>query len=291
MSKPKRLLITGAGGQLGKILAQKATASYQVSGTYNQHEIQMNHINFIQTDLTQRNMVDILLKMTRPDAIIHLAAAASPDYCQEHSKRSRKINVEASALLAQKAAERSIPFFFTSTDLVFNGRMANSNEQTKPEPICIYGEQKLEAEQAIMARNPHATIFRLANLIGPFGFFQKMLQNLSVGKELCLFTDEIRSFISAEDAADFILDSLEAERQGLWHLGGTEALSRFRLGKIICETLALDANCLIPMKQYLAMGEFSAPRPRDVSLDCSRLLETGFRPRTIEQFLRDTYQK
>ena len=97
----------------------------------------------------------------RPSAIIHLAAASNPNWCELHPVESQVINTEAPVYLAAYCRDAGIPFIFTSTDLVFDGQQAPYVESWAPAPICTYGRQKAQAEQALLLAYPEAVIARL----------------------------------------------------------------------------------------------------------------------------------
>ena len=117
-----RLLITGGSGFLGWNLCQLAKDRYEVWSTYDQHEVEIPGVEMIQCDLTNPAAVRSLFNSGKFSGVIHAAAAAKVDYCQTHTRRSWRINVETPGVIAGIAAESRLPMVFTSTDLVFNGR-------------------------------------------------------------------------------------------------------------------------------------------------------------------------
>jgi dTDP-4-dehydrorhamnose reductase len=167
MSQPK-LLITGISGFLGwhiqAILQRKSYANlhknYQIYGTYYNHKPPLNHIKLIHINLTNYQDVKNLFFTIKPDAVIHTAAASQPNYCQLNPDISYQINVTATVNIAQLCAENQIPLIFTSTDLVFDGKNAPYTETSLVNPVNIYGEQKLLAEQKILDIYPQIAIAR-----------------------------------------------------------------------------------------------------------------------------------
>ena len=146
------------------------------------------------------------LQKIRPDALIHAAAASSPNFCQLNPAASRAINVEATINLASLcAADLRIPFAFISSDLVFDGLKPPYSENDPVCPVCIYGEQKAEAERAVLERYPRALVCRTALMFGDAGqgaasFIQPLISDMKNGRRINLFVDEYRTPVSAMNA-------------------------------------------------------------------------------------------
>src|SRR5262245_4846748 len=107
--------ITGAGGLIGSYLVRTApqyAPQWQAIG-----------LDRGKLDLLDFSAVRAAFRAQRPQAIIHCAAISKSPVCQANPELARKINVEATARLAELAAE--LPFVFFSTDLVFDGKQGN----------------------------------------------------------------------------------------------------------------------------------------------------------------------
>jgi dTDP-4-dehydrorhamnose reductase len=179
------------------------------------------------------------------------------------------LNVEVTATLAELAAE--IPFAFFSSDLVFDGRLGNYDESARPNPLSIYAETKLEAEQLVLA-NPKHTVVRTSlnggvSPTGDRGFNEQMRQAWQAGETLKLFTDEFRCPIAAEVTACAVWELLLRNEPGLYHLAGSERLSRWQLGQLI----AARWPGLNPKVEPTSLKTYTgAPRPADCSLNCAK---------------------
>lgn len=88
----------------------------------------------------------------RPQVIIHCAADRQPDSCTQNPEGARRLNVQATATLASYAAAHSIFLVYISTDYVFPGQpgQAPFKSTDKPQPTNIYGQTKLDGEQAVL---------------------------------------------------------------------------------------------------------------------------------------------
>jgi dTDP-4-dehydrorhamnose reductase len=300
-----RLLITGASGFLGWQLAQAAGEAWQVFGTYHQvkRAIVQERFGFMQAgriDLTDFSDMREMMRIIRPDAVIHTAALSQPNACQERPDLSFRINVDAARNLAGLCADREIPFVFTSTDLVFDGTAAPYAEDAPVKPVSIYGEHKAQAEVEILDRHPSAAICRMPLMFGPASpthtnFLQWMEETLAQGGTLSLFHDEYRTPVSSRVAAQGLLMVArshlpEAEEEGVspirgrLHLGGRERISRYGFGLLVQESRGLGQGRIQPVSAQSV--EMAAPRPPDVSLDSRKAYELGYNPPKLAEQLQ-----
>ncbi|MBD2664697.1 dTDP-4-dehydrorhamnose reductase [Richelia sinica FACHB-800] len=284
----QKLLITGASGFLGWHICQLAQSNWDVYGTYYSHPLDIPGVKMVKVDLTNYQDTKNLIQAIHPSSIIHAAAQSQPNYCQLNPQLSRSINVTATCHLADICADQSIPFAFTSTDLVFDGLNPPYRHTDPVSPVNIYGEQKVEAEQEILARYPQATICRMPLMFGnntpiAHSFIQPFIHTLKAGQVLNLFSDEIRTPVNGITAAQGILLAL-AKVQGIIHLGGRERISRYEFGKLLVEIFQLPGEQLKSCLQQDV--KMAAPRPKDVSLDSSPAFELGYQPLSLREQLK-----
>jgi dTDP-4-dehydrorhamnose reductase len=283
----KKLLITGASGFLGWHLCQLARQTWQVYGTYHQHSVEILGITLLPVDLTDFQALKQLFQQIQPDAVIHTAAASSPNFCQTHPELSHLINVSASCNLAGLSANAQIPCVFTSSEMVFDGRNPPYRESDPVCPVNLYGEQKVAAEVGMLERHPQTAICRMPLMFGaaPFAqsFIQPFIEKLRSGQELNLFIDEFRTPISGTAAAQGLLLALE-KVHGYIHLGGKERLSRYEFGCLMVKVLELSTAKISACRQ--ADVKMAAPRPADLSMDSSLAFSLGFNPASVEAELQ-----
>ena len=275
----QKLLITGASGFLGWNLCQVAGTEWEVHGIYDRHPLSIPDVRLERVDLTNAKLVTAAIDRIAPDAIIHAAAASSPNFCQEQPIPSAQINVTATQILAQICAGAKIPLVFTSTDLVFDGTQAPYLETDPVSPLNIYGEQKVAAEQAILAAYPQATICRMPLMFGmappaATSFIQPLLTSMRAARSLQLFVDEFRTPVSATTAAQGLLLALRHHSE-IIHLGGSERISRYDFGCLLAEVFHLDSALLSPI--YQRDLQMTAPRAADVSLDSHKAISLGYK--------------
>jgi len=288
-SMRNKLLVTGSSGFLGWNVCRYAAQRYDVYGVCFQHECTLRNVTAIHCDLTDASAVETLFSQIQPDAVIHTAAAADPNYCQQHEEETKKINIEAPIAIARHCARRAIPYVFTSSDLVFDGTAPPYSEEAAVSPVSTYGKQKVAAEQGIVTAHPKAVICRMPLMYGDApssarSFIHPIIAALNNGNELFLFTDEYRTPLSAEDAASGLLLACESEGEvPILHLGGLERLSRYDIGSLIADILNTQTNITGCKQKEVPM---TAPRPADVSLDSTKAFSLGFSPGTMRENLK-----
>ncbi|MGD2183530.1 SDR family oxidoreductase [Lusitaniella coriacea] len=283
----KKLLITGASGFLGWNLCHIARKEWDICGTTFSHALDIPGVTTRSLDLRDFEALKQLFAEVKPDAVVHAAACSKPNYCQNHPNEAYGMNVTVTRNIAGLCADAEIPCVFTSTDLIFDGLNAPYKETHSPNPICIYGEQKVIAEESARSRYPKIAICRMPVMFGlpspaSPSFLQGFIRTLREGKEIALFTDEYRSSVSASTAAKGLLLALE-KAKGTIHLGGKERLSRYDFGRLMAEVLELPSTGIKACLQKDV--KMSAPRPSDVSLDSSKAFDLGYNPPLIREEL------
>jgi len=284
----KKLLVTGASGFLGWNLCKYARDFYEVKGLYHRNQVSIKNVTMLQSDLTDITSLRSMFDLITPDAVIHTAAASDPNYCQQHKNETELLNIEVSFLLAQFCRERTIPFVFTSTDLVFDGTRAPYDEQSPVCPVNIYGKQKAVAEKRITEIYAGAVICRMPLMFGDTPpnckrFLQLWIEQIKAGKKLNLFTDEFRTPVSALDASKGLLMACE-NLHGIIHLGGHERISRYDFGRLLVQQLNFSDDTITGCRQCDV--PMAAPRPKDVSLDSSKAFAMGYNPGNIYSELK-----
>src|ERR1051325_905671 len=187
----RKAWITGAGGLIGNYLLQTATAFAP--------DWEVNGLTRARLDLLDFDSVRRFFDHDKPQLVLHCAALTKTPACQENPDLARKLNVDATRLLAELATD--IPFVFFSTDLVFDGRKRNYAETDPVNPLNVYAETKVAAEKAVL-QNPRHTVIRTSLNLGRSptadrSFNEERRRASESGKTLRLFTDGFRCPIPA----------------------------------------------------------------------------------------------
>jgi dTDP-4-dehydrorhamnose reductase len=252
-----RAIITGAAGLIGQYLVKTAprwAPDWDVQG-----------LSRADLDLTDRANVERTWQSIKPNAVIHCAALSRTKDCEQDSERARCINVEATAHLAQLSQD--IPFIFLSSGEVFDGKTSWYVETDEPNPINVYGHTKLEAEQAVL-ENPGHSVVRIVltagtSETGDRSFVEDMCRTAKAGKDVTLYADEFRCPVPAAVIARVIWELVDRKQPGLYHLGGSERLSRWEIGETL---LPWCPELKGHLMKGSARNHVGSPRPADLSL-------------------------
>jgi len=244
------ILITGASGLLGLNTAFEAAKDHLVFGQVNSHRLNTSAFTVIQTDLLAPGAIQRLLEETQPDWVIHCAALANVDLCENDPQQARQLNSEVPRELAEHVARGGARLIHVSTDAVFDGVRGNYTEQDPPNPLGVYARSNLAGEQAVAEANPQAIIARV-NLFGWSIFARRSLaefffNNLSAAKPCMGFTDVFFCPMLANDLGLVFLKMLDAGLNGLYHAVGSQCLSKYEFGVQLARRFGFDERLVIP---------------------------------------------
>lgn len=254
--------VTGAGGLIGSYLVRTAPAGPQ--------PFRVRALTRQDLDLCDFHAVERSFRQERPSHVLHCAALSRSPACEANPALARQVNAAATAHLAELCGGSGLVLL--STDLVFDGKRGNYPETAPVNPLNIYGETKVEAEQTTLRGGGNLVIRTSLNAgVSPTadrGFNEEIRRAWRAGRELCLFTDEFRSPIGAEVTARAIWALVLRGATGLYHVAGTERLSRWQLG----ERLAARWPELNPRLRPGSLRDYrGAPRASDTTLQCAKV--------------------
>lgn len=270
------ILVTGASGQLGLYLIDRLLRCGMKPVAWSGSKAGAYHgVPFHQINLNQPEQIQEALNQQKPEVIIHAGAMSGADDVRRNPELGRKINTEATRVIADWASNCRARLIFTSTDLVFNGTKSFWKETDQPDPLLAYGRTKHDAEPYV-TELANGLVARISLLYGPTltgrpSFYTSTLDALRQGQRRGLFTDEWRTPLTYEYAANVLsrLATDLSDVNGILHVGGPERLTRFQLIQRAAVEQGIDPSlidavqaCLTPMPEK---------RPLDVSLDTSRL--------------------
>lgn len=242
-----KVLITGAGGQLGRAL-QTVLTGHEV--------IALAHA---QLDVTRFEDTRRGLAAHRPDIVINAAAYIDVDGAESDHAGAYRLNAVAPRNLSVASYELGVPLVHVSTDYVFDGlgdRPYHEFDQTNP--LSIYGKSKLAGEQTAVAHNPRHYIVRTSWLYHTEGKnFPKAMLAQSQRAEVRVVCDQYGSPTYAPHLAEAIARLMETGAYGTYHLAGNGAASRFEMTRKLYQFLGIETVAL-----PAATADFPRPAPR-----------------------------
>jgi len=257
-----RVMVTGAAGLIGQYLVKTAcrwAPGWHVEG-----------LTRADLDLTDDTATAAVFRRLAPDLVVHCAAMSRTMDCEQDPERARRVNVEATARLA-RLSDR-IPFIFLSSGEVFDGGSSWYRETDEPNPINTYGWTKLQAERVVL-RHPRHTVVRIVltagmSKEGDRSFVEGMCREAKAGRNVTLYTEEFRCPLPAGVIARALGEVAQCDRPGLYHLGGSERLSRWEIGRAL---LPWYPELTGRLDKGSARDHHGAPRPPDLSLNCDKV--------------------
>ena len=228
-----KILLTGAEGFVGsEIISQlKNIGVHEIAGFIHHTDSSGLQYKRYIGDITDKAFVQQSIKDFRPQTIIHCAALSHADHCEESPAECRKINVEATVTLAAAAKQAGGFFIFLSTSFVFDGKAGPYRETDKTNPINVYGQSKLEAEEILRDMlNEKLAIIRTVMVYGKkpvngrHNILTRSIENLKNGVAIRIVNDQQRSPTYVKDLAKFVAEIAIDQRPGIFHISGTELM-------------------------------------------------------------------
>ncbi len=245
-----RILVTGSSGLLGINLAMEAAKTHEVFGVVNANPLQDPPFHCITAELLGEDTFAEIFDKVQPDYVIHCAALANLDECESDPAFAELLNSELPGEIARVTSGRA-KLIHISTDAVFDGSQADYTEDDEPNPLSVYGKTKLAGEWAVMEANSDAIIARINlfgwSLKGNRSLAEWFFYNMQAGKAVKGFMDVMFRPMLANDLAGVLLEMLANDLSGLYHVVGSECISKFDFGLHIAKKFHFEENLISPL--------------------------------------------
>lgn len=227
----KKILVTGAHGQLGSCLRREFDREPQLEVVYTDSDT---------LNITDREAVERFLGDHRFDIVINCAAYTAVDKAETDEILCSAINTVAVGNLGEAAVRTGAKVIHISTDYVFSGQGFRPYEENdEPYPQGIYGRTKLEGEGLLTSFCQNAVIIRTAWLYSEFGknFVKTMLALAETKPEISVVADQIGSPTYAGDLAKAIIHIIKGKEwhPGIYHYTNEGVASWYDFAKAIFE--------------------------------------------------------
>jgi dTDP-4-dehydrorhamnose reductase len=273
----KKILQIGTKGQVGWELLRTCSPLGELIG-----------LDYPTVDLSDSAGLRELIRNTKPDIIINAAAYTNVDKAELEPELARAINAIGPGVLAEEAKKINAVLVHYSTDYVFDGTKGSPYIETDiTNPLNIYGQTKLEGEQAIQSVGGAYLILRTSWVYSmrQGGFVSKVLQWARQQEVLRVVDDQIsgptwaRMLAEAtalvlakgrDDQAGYI-----SEKAGLYHLAGSGACSRYEWAQAILELDPKKSEQKVRQLLPAKSSQFPTPaeRPLVSVLDCRKFAQ------------------
>lgn len=260
-----KVLITGAGGQLGQCFSQQAKKYPEIDFTFTTSQ---------ELDLSQFGVVGVYMRQNKFDYCINCAAYTNVELAEKEQEMAYLVNAESVRNLAEDCAESDTILIHFSTDYVFDGGKSSPYLETDPtEPLNVYGASKLLGEKYIQDETDKFLIFRTSWLYSDIGknFFNTVRTKAEAGETLNITTSQSGSPTNAYDLAEFILKivSKKTEAFGIYHFSNLGEATWYDFTKEILHLMDSKA-VLNESNDFQTLAE----RPKYSVLSKKKVLDT-----------------
>ena len=287
----KRVLITGGNGLLGRSIISCNENRFELLVTGKRKFLSNGNDNrYSPLDILDSNQCDKVFSKFKPDYVIHAAAMTHVDKCEEDPDTCNSVNVDGTNNILKACQKYGSHLIFISTDFIFDGNHGSYSENSKPNPISIYGMSKWNAEKLIRASTIDSSIVRTSLVMG---YFENLMtsnlilwarEKLSKGKKISIVNDQIRTPTWSMDLAEGCFLLIRNRAAGSYNISGSQ---KFRISELIMR-VAEHGNYnskLIKEVKTKELGQI-APRPLISDLDISKARRNiGFNPHSFKDVL------
>lgn len=261
----KKILITGANGQLGRAVQKE----YANDADFILTDM-IDDPNLIKLDISDIDSVMKIMRTEKPDVIINCAAMTNVDGCETARDTAFKANAIGPRNLAIASREMSAKLVHVSTDYVFAGDGNRAyTEFDEPAPVSAYGRSKLAGERFVQEFGDRYFILRTAWLYGDGKNFIKTMLKLSETRdEVSVVCDQKGAPTSAVELARMIKFLEPSDNYGLYHATCEGETNWADFTEVIFSKMARSTKVNhITSEEYAKLNPAAANRPKNSVLD------------------------
>ncbi len=255
-----RVLVTGAGGQLGRdVVLSCESAGDDVTA-----------VTHAELDVCSRDAVLGAITALRPQTVINCAAWTAVDACESDTDRAWLSNALSVRWLAEACRNAGAHLTTISTDYVFDGTKATPYaEWDQPNPRSSYGRSKLGGESEASAAGIGAAVVRTSWVCGQFGnnMVKTVMRFANERPELSFVDDQIGHPTFCADLAPVLRRIAVDRRSGIHHLTNQGVASWYEFVQEIVEAMGKSREMVLPIKTADLQPPRPAPRPANSVLD------------------------
>lgn len=268
-AKKQKVLVTGAGGQLGQEFVRLDVPGIQFVGVDRQ-----------VMDITDSVQCVQVMERIVPDTVIHCAAYTAVDRVETDEERAWQINAVGTENVARAAEAIGAKLCYISTDYVFDGNETQPYlENASTAPQTVYGRTKLAGEKLAQELCSQVFIVRTSWLYGYYGnnFVNTMLRLGQHHQELKVVNDQTGSPTYTLDIVKFIAELVQTHQYGVYHASNSGSCTWYDFARAIFEEAGLNNKITVIPCQTKEFPR-PAPRPAYSVLAHDALLRAGFEP-------------
>ena len=266
-----RVLVTGAGGQLGL----DVVAAWRAAGDV------VTAAGRASLDVSSRSDVMSAITAAQPDVVVNCAAWTAVDDCEGDPDRALAANGTAVRWVAEACERTNAHLLQLSTDYVFDGTLDRPyHEWDEPAPASVYGISKLVGEREALALGPAAAVVRTSWVCGVHGSnMVKTVMRLAAERpELAFVDDQVGSPTFTHDLAVALRRVALDRMSGVVHVTNSSTCSWYEFARLVVAETGRDPAMVRPISTAELQPPRPAPRPANSVLDNAVLRMAGFAP-------------
>jgi len=254
-----RVLVTGAGGLVGRAVAEHCRRSGDEVLSYNHTDL----------DITDRDVVRQTIR-NEPDVVINCAAWTDVDGCESNRDKAFAVNAAGPENLANACREVGCVFITISTDYVFDGKKSGFyTQEDEPNPESVYAASKLDGEHRSSRSYDKSIIVRTGYIFGPDGtnFLSTVVERARNGTRLKAIRDMYGTPTYAKDLAARLRELAVLDKPGIYHVVNSGPGVSFEEFTRKAVELTGNRNAVVESVSAETLNR-PAKRPRNSRLRC-----------------------
>lgn len=279
MSRPTRVLVTGAGGQVGVDLVDILSGRRPPGGdaTFQPDaraiatdEFEVLGLTRHELDVADRDAVLKSLRATRPDVVVHLAAYTAVDRAEEDAVTCFSVNEQGTAYMALGTHDVGAHFVAISTDYVFDGTKGEPYvEDDATNPLSIYGASKRGGELHCSSDD---TVVRTSWVMGVRGknVIHAIANKATAGENVRFVNDQMGTVSGASDLARSLATLVRERPGGTWHVANSGTTTWFDIAAYVGQILGRDDEFATAIATSELLPVPLATRPARSDLDTTK---------------------
>jgi dTDP-4-dehydrorhamnose reductase len=261
-----RILVTGAGGQLGRDLVE----------AFDRHDVV--GLSRDELDVCDRDAVLSTITSIHPDAVVHAAAWTAVDACESDPDRAFRTNALGTRFVVEGCRIADAKVCYVSTDYVFDGSKTEPYlEWDRPNPLSVYGRSKLGGELEL---DPGSLVVRTSWVCGFHGAnMVRTILRLAREHETLSFVDDQRGQPTFTPDLAREIELLVSNRlSGRFHVTNEGAVTWYEFARAVLAADGADPDRVSPIATADLDPPRPAPRPANSVLDNAALRLSGLPP-------------
>ena len=255
-----RVLVTGAGGLVGRAVSEHCRESGDEVLSYNHRDL----------DITDDELVRQTIVANKPDVVINCAAWTDVDGCESNRDKAFAVNAAGPENLANACREVGCVFITISTDYVFDGKKQGFyTQEDEPNPESVYAASKLEGERRSSRSYDRSIIVRTGYIFGAGGtnFLSTVVERVRNGTRLKAIRDMYGTPTYAKDLAVRLRELAVIDKPGIYHVVNSGPGVSFEEFTRKAVELVGNRDAVVESVSADTLNR-PAPRPRNSRLRC-----------------------